>query len=126
MFILIFSKVCITNLRDHDLAIIVVWNLLFIGSYKINTNVIHLFVLFAHQCHAHCLDMNVICLFILFKHGCCMSICVVYTQKLWTQSPCLTPLKKKKTKLESKSTFAKIKNQNWRYPWQHMPTKAKW
>jgi hypothetical protein len=24
MFILIFSKVCITNLRDHDLAIIVV------------------------------------------------------------------------------------------------------
>jgi len=33
---------------------------------------------------------------------------------------------KKKTKPESKSTFAKIKNQNGRYPWQHAPIKAKW
>jgi hypothetical protein len=34
----------------HDLAIIVVQNLLFIGSYGINTNVIHLL---------YCLNINV-------------------------------------------------------------------
>jgi len=79
----------ITNLMGHDLAIIVVWNLLFIGSYGINTNVIHLLVLFKHWYHAHCLDTNVICLFILFKHGCCMFICVVYTRKSYTQLSCL-------------------------------------
>jgi len=42
-------------------------------------DVIHLLVLFGHQCHAHCLHMNVVCLFILFKYGCCMFIRVVYT-----------------------------------------------
>jgi hypothetical protein len=60
----------------HKLAIIVVQNLLFIGSYEINTNVIHLLVLFEHRCHV---NMNIICLFVLFKHKCCMSIYVVYT-----------------------------------------------
>jgi hypothetical protein len=32
----------------HDLAIIVMWNMFFIGSYGININVIHLLVLFEH------------------------------------------------------------------------------
>jgi hypothetical protein len=40
-------------------------------------DVIHLFVLFKHRCHVHCLDTNVIRLFILFKHGCYMSIHVI-------------------------------------------------
>ncbi len=71
-----------------DLAIIVVQNLLFIGSYGINTNVMNLLILFEHQCCAHCLNMNVICIFVLFKHGCCMSIHVVYTRKSCTQLPC--------------------------------------
>jgi hypothetical protein len=52
-------------------------------------NVIHLFVLFEHQCHAHCLEINVICLFVLLKHRCYMSIFVVYTSKLCTQLPYL-------------------------------------
>jgi hypothetical protein len=52
----------------HNLAIIVVQNLLFISSYGINTDVIHLLVLFEHQCHVHCLDMNVVCLFVLFTN----------------------------------------------------------
>jgi hypothetical protein len=52
----------------HDLTIIVVINLLFKGLYGIDTNVIHLFVLFEHQYHVHCLDMNVVCLFVLFTH----------------------------------------------------------
>jgi hypothetical protein len=43
----------------HDLAIIVMRTLLFIGLYGIDTNVIHLFVLFEHQCCAHCSDTNV-------------------------------------------------------------------
>jgi hypothetical protein len=38
----------ITNLMGHDLTIIVVQNLLFIGSYGINMDVIQLFVLFEH------------------------------------------------------------------------------
>jgi hypothetical protein len=64
----------ITNFMGRNLAIIVVRNVFFISSYEIDTNVIHLFELFEHQCHMHCLYMNVICLFILFKQGCCMSI----------------------------------------------------
>jgi hypothetical protein len=58
----------IINSMGHNLAIIVVQNLLFISSYGINTDVIHLLVLFEHQCHVHCLDMNVVCLFVLFTH----------------------------------------------------------
>jgi len=65
----------------YDLAIIVMQNMLSIGSYGIDTNVIHLFVLFEHQCCVHCLDTNVICMFILFSHECCVSIRIVYTQK---------------------------------------------
>jgi hypothetical protein len=38
----------ITNFMGHDLAIIVMQNLLFIGSYGIDMNVIHLIVLFEH------------------------------------------------------------------------------
>jgi hypothetical protein len=83
------SSLYITNFMGHDLAIIVVQNFFFIGSNKIDTNVIHLLVLFEHQCCVHCFDMNVIYLFILFRHTCYMSICVVYTQKLCTWLPCL-------------------------------------
>jgi hypothetical protein len=56
----------------HNLVIIVMQNLFFMGSYGIDMNVIHLFILFEHQCHAHRLNMNFICLFVLFRHGCCM------------------------------------------------------
>jgi hypothetical protein len=63
----------------HDLAIIVVQNLFFIGSYGIEIDVIHLLILFEHQCCVHylntnvicmfyCLDTNVVCLFVLFTH----------------------------------------------------------
>jgi hypothetical protein len=75
----LFLGPCITNFMGHDLAIIVMQNLLSIGLYGINTNIIHLLLLFEHQCRVHYLDTNVICLFVLFKHRCFMSICVVYT-----------------------------------------------
>jgi hypothetical protein len=55
-----FDEAFIINFTSHDFAIIVVWTLLFIGSYGIDTNVIHLFILFEHQCCVHCLDMNVV------------------------------------------------------------------
>jgi len=48
----------------HDLAIIVMRNLLFIGWYGINTDVIHLLVLFEHSYPVHRLNINVICLFV--------------------------------------------------------------
>jgi hypothetical protein len=79
----------ITNFSSHEIIMIVVQKLFFLGSYGIDTNVIHLFVLFEHRCRAHYLNTNVICLFILFKHKCCMSIHVVYTWKLCTQLLCL-------------------------------------
>jgi hypothetical protein len=79
----------ITNFMGHNLAIIVVQNLLFIGSYGIDTNVIHLLVLFEHWCRLHCLNTNIMCLFVLFKYKCCMSICFVYTKKLCTLFSCL-------------------------------------
>ncbi len=79
----------ITNFMGHNLIIIVVWILFFISLYGIDMNVIHLFVLFEHQCCAHYLNTNVVCLFILFKHECCMSIHVVYTWKLCTWLMCL-------------------------------------
>jgi hypothetical protein len=68
----------------QNLAIIVVRNMFFIGLYGIDTNAIHLFKVFEHQCYVYCLNMNVICLFLLCNHKCCMSICVVYSQKLCT------------------------------------------
>jgi hypothetical protein len=37
---------CITNFMGHDLTIIVIQNLFFISLYGINTDVIHLLVLF--------------------------------------------------------------------------------
>jgi hypothetical protein len=40
------ARTHITNFMGHDLVIIVVRNLFFIGSYGIDMNVIHLFVLF--------------------------------------------------------------------------------
>jgi len=52
----------------HDLTIIVIQNQFFIGLYGIDMNVIHLFVLFEHQCHVHYLNTNVVCLFMLFTH----------------------------------------------------------
>jgi hypothetical protein len=83
------SKHYITNFMGHDLTIIVVWNMFSIGSYGIYINVIHLFILFEHQCCMHYLNMNVICVFILFKPKCYMFICVVYTRKLCTWFLCL-------------------------------------
>jgi hypothetical protein len=63
------------------MAIIVVQNLFLIGLCGVDTNVIHLFVLFEHQCCAYCLNTNVIrililnmdvvCLFMLFTHRSC-------------------------------------------------------
>jgi hypothetical protein len=79
----------ITNFMGHDLAILIVQNLLFIGLYGIDTNVIHLLVLFEHWCRVHCLDTNVMCLFILFRYRCCMSIHVVYIRKSCTLFSCL-------------------------------------
>jgi hypothetical protein len=79
----------IINFMGHNLTIIIVQNLPFIGSYGIDIDVIHLLVLFEHQCRVHCLNMNVICLFVLIRHGCCMFIRVVYTQKLCMWLPCL-------------------------------------
>jgi hypothetical protein len=76
-FLTFYKFIHITNLMGHNLAIIVVWNLFFIGLYGINIDVIHLLVLFEHWYCAHCLDTNVICLFVFFKQGCCMVICVV-------------------------------------------------
>jgi len=38
----------ITNFMGHNLTIIVVRNLFFIGLYEIDTNVIHLLLLFEH------------------------------------------------------------------------------
>jgi hypothetical protein len=73
----------------HNLTIIVVRNLFFIDSCGINTNVIHLLVLFEHQFHVYCLNTNVISMFVLFRHRCYMSIHVVYTQKSCTQLPCI-------------------------------------
>jgi hypothetical protein len=65
MFVL---GVMIIIFMGQNLVIIVVQKLFFISSYEMDTNVIHLFVLFEHQFHVHYLNMNVICLFILFKH----------------------------------------------------------
>ncbi len=89
IFLPLLESSFITNLMGHNLTIIVVRNVLFIGLYGINMNVINLLVLFEHWYHAHCLDTNVIWLFILFKHGCCMSIRVVYTRKSYTWLSCL-------------------------------------
>ncbi len=79
----------IKNFMGHNLRIIVVQNFLFIGSYEINTNVIHLLVLFEYQCHVHSLNTNVVFLFVLLKHRCYMSICVIYTRKPCTLLLCL-------------------------------------
>jgi hypothetical protein len=79
----------ITNFMGHDLAIIIVQNLFFIGLYRIDMNVIHLLILFEYWCCVHCFNTNIIYLFILFKHRCYMFICVVYTQKSCTWPPCL-------------------------------------
>jgi hypothetical protein len=73
----------------HNFTIIVVQKFLFIGSYEVDTNVIHLLVLFEHWCCVHCLNMNVICMFVLFKHECCVSIHIVYIRKSCTRLPCL-------------------------------------
>jgi hypothetical protein len=79
----------VTNFMGYNLAIIVLQNLFFIDLYRIDTNVINLFILFEYWCHVHCLNMNVICLFVFFRHRCCMFILVVYTQKSCTWLPCL-------------------------------------
>jgi hypothetical protein len=73
----------------HNLIIIVVQKNKIISLYGIDIDVIHLLVLFEHQCYAHCLNTNIICLIVLFKHEYCMSIHVVYKQKSCTQLQCL-------------------------------------
>jgi hypothetical protein len=73
----------------HNLAIIIIRNLLFISLYEIDTDVIHLFILFNLWCCAHCLNTNVIYLFILLKHRCCMFICIIYIWKSCTWLMCL-------------------------------------
>ncbi len=78
----------ITNFIGHNLTIIVIQNLFFIGWYWIDTDVVYLLVLFEHQCNVHYFDTNVIYLFILFRHKCYTSINVEYTQKLCTQLSC--------------------------------------
>jgi hypothetical protein len=70
------------NLGGHDLTIIVVRNLLFIGSYGIDPNVTHLLVSFAHQYCAHCFDMNVICI------SYCLNADVVCLYVLFTHENC--------------------------------------
>jgi hypothetical protein len=47
------NKIQITNFMGHDLTIIVMKNLFFIGLYGIDTYVIHLCVLFEHQRCVH-------------------------------------------------------------------------
>ncbi len=86
---LIIWNVFITNFMGHELVIIIMQNFLFIGLYGIDTDVIHLLVLFEHQCHVYCLDMNVICIFVLFEHKCCVFICIVYTRKSCARLPCV-------------------------------------
>ncbi len=54
----------ITNFMGHNLIIIVVQNLFFKGSDGVNTYVIHLFVLFEHRYHVHCLNITITCLFV--------------------------------------------------------------
>jgi hypothetical protein len=81
--------IIIINFMGHNLIIIVVQNLLFISSYGIDIDVIHLLVLFEQQCYAHCLNTNVICLIVLFRHEYCVFIWVVYKQKSCTQLLCL-------------------------------------
>jgi len=78
-----------TNFMGHDLAIIVVQNLLFISLYEIDMKVIHLLIMLEHWCCVHCLDTNVICMFVLFRHECCVSIRIVYVWKSCTWFPCL-------------------------------------
>ncbi len=63
----------------HNLAIIIVQNLFFIGSCGIGMDVIRLLVLFKHQCCVYSLNTNVICMFVLFRQKCSMSIHVIYT-----------------------------------------------
>ncbi len=41
----------ITNFMGHILTIIVMRNLLFICSYGIDMDIIHLFILFEQKCH---------------------------------------------------------------------------
>jgi hypothetical protein len=71
-------KLHITNLMDYDLTIIIMWNLIFINSCRIDANVIHLFVLFKHRCYAQCLNTNIICLFVLFKYKCYIHVVLCY------------------------------------------------
>jgi hypothetical protein len=73
----------------HNLVIIVVWNVFCISLYGINSDVIHLLVLFEDRCHAHCLNTNVICLFVLFRQESCVFIHIIYTMKLCTWFSCL-------------------------------------
>jgi hypothetical protein len=58
----------------HDLTIIFMQNLVFIGSYGIDLNIVHIFVFFEHRCHSHCLTPNSV------------PICIVYTWMLYVYS----------------------------------------
>jgi hypothetical protein len=41
----------IINFMGYDLTIIIMQNLFFLSLHRINTNVIHLFVVIEYQCH---------------------------------------------------------------------------
>jgi len=47
-YIYIYIYIIIINFMGHDLVIIVVQNLIFLGSYGIDIDVIHLLILFEH------------------------------------------------------------------------------
>jgi len=62
----------------HNLIIIVMQKKNFEGFYGIDTDIIHQFVLFEHQCHVHCLNISIICLFVLFVLLLYVYLCYLY------------------------------------------------
>jgi hypothetical protein len=69
------------------MATIIVQNLFFIGLCEIDTNVIHLFILFEHQCCAYCLNTNVIRIFILNMDVVCLFM--LFTHRSHAHNTCL-------------------------------------
>jgi len=83
-FLKCYNTRLITNFMGHNLTIIVMQILIFMGLYEIDMDVIHLLVLFEHWWHVHCLCTNVICIFVLFKHGCRVSLCCLQVKVVHT------------------------------------------
>jgi hypothetical protein len=72
----------------HDLIIIVMQNLHFMGLYGIYTDVIHLFVLFEHQDVVHCLNTNVICMFVFLVTN-VVCLFMLFTHESCTHNFCV-------------------------------------